>query len=99
MPLPPPLIANGASYVRFFIPGTDFGRFTISSFLVVANLVCHGGFVVTSVGHRTNGRLPYMYIIGPFGLKAQVEGVRGVARVAAFPPQAAMASCAAALAR
>ena len=55
----PRLVANGASYVRFFILGTDFGRFTISSFLVVANLVFHGGFVVTSVGHRTNGKLPH----------------------------------------
>ena len=59
MPLPPPSVANGASYVRFFILGTDFGSFTISSFLVVANLVVHGGFVVTSVDHRTNGKLPY----------------------------------------
>ena len=36
----------------------DFGRFTISRVLVVANLVFSGGVVVTSVGHRTNGRLP-----------------------------------------
>ena len=28
----PRLVANGASYVRFFVLGTDFGRFTISSF-------------------------------------------------------------------
>ena len=32
----PRLVANGASYVRIFVLGTDFGRFTISSFLVVA---------------------------------------------------------------
>ena len=42
-----------------FVLGTDFGRFTISSFLVVANLLFHGGFVLTSVGHRTDGKLPY----------------------------------------
>ena len=60
MPLPPPLVANGASYVRFFVLGTDFGSFTISSFLVVANLVFSAGVVVTSVGHRTNGTLPFL---------------------------------------
>ena len=32
MLLSPPLVANGASYVRFFVWGTDFGRFTISWF-------------------------------------------------------------------
>ena len=41
-----------------FILGTDFGSFTISSFLVVASLLFRGGGVVPSVGHRTNGRLP-----------------------------------------
>ena len=43
MPLPPPLVANGASYVRFFILGTDFGRFTISSFLGSPGAVWPGG--------------------------------------------------------
>ena len=28
----PRLVANGASYVRIFVLGTDFGRFTISTF-------------------------------------------------------------------
>ena len=42
-----------------FVLGTDFGRFTISSFLGGREFSFPWRVVGTSVGHRTNGRLPY----------------------------------------
>ena len=59
MPLPPPSVANGGSYVRFFILGTDFGSFTISSFFGGREFSLPWKVVVASVGHRTDGKLPY----------------------------------------
>ena len=74
----PRLVANGASYVRFFVPGTDFGRFTFSSFLVVANLFFRRGVAVTSVGHRTNGTLPNVVYI--FVCAHTASGTQNIAR-------------------
>ena len=65
MPFSLSLAANGESYIRFYVLGTDFGRFTISSFFGGREFSFPWWVVVTSVGHRTNGRLPH----GPSLLK------------------------------
>ena len=68
----PRLVANGASYVRFFVLGTDFGRFTFSSFLV-ANLFFRRGYLYGPYG-KLNSKF-FFTDLGALALSRALVGI------------------------